>query len=111
MISTFDTTELEQGKSFDTPMGKRFVDLYNAENKIAFEVKSGRITHRKFIQRQIAKDKYLLENSLRINRVIWMLFEGASLPTLRALNNAGLEIMNTQDDTDIPPNYPVRSSR
>ena len=71
---------------------KRRIDIYIPENKIAIEIKSGRIIKKKDIVLQILKDKELLRNK-KINKCYWFLFRGASKSVLDILDKSQIEYL------------------
>ena len=62
---------------FETPYGKRRIDIYWESSRIAIETKMGYITNSKSIRNQIEKDAYLVENNIVVS-VLWLLIKGGS---------------------------------
>ena len=62
---------------FDTPYGKRRIDVYWKDSRLAVETKMGYITNSKSIRSQIEKDAYLVQNGI-LNSVIWLLIKSGS---------------------------------
>ncbi len=63
---------------FETPHGKRRIDVYWENSGLAIETKMGYITNSKSIRTQIEKDAYLVQNGI-ICSVIWLLVKGGSM--------------------------------
>lgn len=76
---------------FDTPFGKRRIDVWDVATRHAVEVKSGHVTYRRFVRRQVAKDAWLLQAG-QVERVTWRLLNGGSAPLLRALAAHGIGV-------------------
>jgi RHS repeat-associated protein len=79
-------------QSFDTPLGKRFVD--NVSDGVAYESKVGYKSADDFTSKQFAKDLYLLDQGL-VDEVVWTFFKspktgkvGASGPLLEMFKTA-----------------------
>jgi hypothetical protein len=83
-----------------TPWGRRFVDLWFAEQRAAVEVKSGAVCARRSLRRQVRKDRWLLEEHPDVDQVVWLLFRGASAALARELERAGIEAVDVQWDVE-----------
>lgn len=94
LMQAFGLSDLTRHVCFTTPLGRRFVDLYHAEGRVCFEIKSGRVTLTRLIRQQIRKDRHMVEKDQSVDGVIWCLFEGASDPALAALRQAGLQFLD-----------------
>lgn len=102
IIRAFGLTDLSRQVSFDTPMGRRFYDVYHPEGKVAFEVKAGRCSLRRFVRRQIEKDRYLTTRQTDVDGVIWCLFDGGSRTLLNALTRAELQVIDMSQSEPKP---------
>ncbi len=79
-------------KTFDTPLGTRFVDILI--KKVAYESKVGYKSANAFTKKQFAKDLYLLDNKM-VDEVVWTFMRspktgkvGASKPLLELFKKA-----------------------
>jgi hypothetical protein len=68
---------------------KRRIDIYFPDHKLAFEVKSGRVSLDRKTRAQIEKDRYLLDTGV-VDRVWWLLFYGGSASLIRQLERQGI---------------------
>jgi hypothetical protein len=83
---------LEQDtKLFSTPYGKRRLDCYHSNLKIALESKLGYCCLSKRIRDEINKDIYLLAEGL-ISRCVWVLFSGGSKPLINKLKTTKIVV-------------------
>jgi len=78
--------------TFDTPFGRRRVDLYWKDMQIALEAKMGYVYASKSILNQIEKDVFLSKNKT-FSKVIWLLIKGGSKRLKQELNAKGIEII------------------
>ena len=74
---------------FETPYGKRRVDVYWEDRKLAVETKMGYITSSSRIRAQIAKDAYLLKEG-QVDSVVWLLINGGSMNAKMLLAENGI---------------------
>lgn len=74
---------------FETPYGKRRIDVYWEDRKLAVETKMGYITSSSRIRAQIAKDAYLLQEG-KVNLVVWLLMNGGSMNAKLLLAKNGI---------------------
>ncbi len=86
---------------FETPFGKRRVDIYWRAKKVAVETKMGYVYASKSIINQAKKDNFLLKNN-SFNRVIWLLIKGGSKSLKSELKNRQIEIIE---------GWPVRAEK
>lgn len=77
--------------TFDTPDGRRRVDVWHRETKTAIEVKSGHACLNKQVRAQIEKDAFLLRTGV-FARVEWLLLQGGSNPLLKRLATHGIAV-------------------
>ena len=96
--NTFNIDKFSTQTVFDTPYGKRRVDLYDEKNGIIIEIKSGYARSKSFIRKQIKKDSYILNNHKNINRAIWICFRGATSPLQLFLNKYNIEYFDIEYD-------------
>ena len=83
---------------FSTPFGDRVVDAYNASTGVIAEAKYGYQALSTFIQSELARDAWLLEQGL-VSEVQWHFYFsqasqtiGGSYPLIRALLDAGIQV-------------------
>ena len=74
---------------FDTPYGKRRIDVYWKNSRLAVETKMGYITNSKSIRNQIEKDAYLVQNG-DICSVVWLLIKSGSKAARMNLERHGI---------------------
>ena len=81
-----------------TPFGDRVVDAYNTSTRVIAEAKYGYQALSSFIQTEIARDAWLLQNGL-VNEVQWHFYFsqssqtiGGSNPLIQALLQAGIQV-------------------
>ena len=86
-------------KTFATPFGNRIVDAWNATTKVIAEAKYGEVALTQFIQQQIAKDVWLLQQGI-VSSIEWHFYVsqatglgGPSGPLLQALLDAGIKVV------------------
>lgn len=84
-----DTDLVTDKAIFNTPYGKRRIDVYWEKNSFAVETKMGYITNSKNIRNQIKKDAYLVNNG-NIQSVMWMLIKGGSKNVKLNLDEHGI---------------------
>lgn len=84
---------------FETPYGKRSVDVWHTLNNHALEVKSGYSCLNKFTRNQIKKDAFLLEHGLA-RKISWRLMKGGSKPLMRLLKSHDFEVLEGWPDLD-----------
>ena len=84
---------------FSTPFGKRIVDAYNPLNEVIAEAKYGYVSLTQFIEQQISKDAFLLQNNV-VSSVEWHFFKsqvtglgGPSDPLLKRLLEEGFKVI------------------
>jgi hypothetical protein len=87
-------------KAFDTSLGKRVVDGFNAAKGAIHESKYGYQSLSSSIKSEIQKDLWLLQNNKDVKEVIWHFYRsevsgtgGGSGPLIDALKEAGFKIM------------------
>ena len=85
---------------------RRRIDLFLPTQNWAVEVKSYRVAHNRMIRNQIAKDQWLIQQEL-VSAVLWLLPEGATAPTLRGLQTAGLFYLDLTAPHEKCSNYPT----
>jgi len=95
-----DLTVADRHCTVQTEFGRRIVDLWFRDRQLLVEVKSGYVCASKSIRRQITKDRWLLENNPNVERVVWVLFRGASTRTLGLLDDAGIEAIDIEYDVE-----------
>jgi hypothetical protein len=101
-----DEKDLEGDSAvFWTPIGRRRVDVFWPNHRLALEAKSGLVFLSKSIRNQIDKDKYLLEHGV-LARVIWILLQGASSRVREALRKAGVTVIDGYNG-EVPPELAV----
>ena len=83
---------------FETPYGKRRIDLYIPDQKLAIEVKSGYARSRKFVRTQIKKDHYVLRNNPEVEKIVWICFRGATKPLISYLKKHDIEYYDLEYD-------------
>ena len=83
---------------FSTPFGNRIVDGYNVNSNIIAEAKYGYQAFSSFIQTEVARDAWLLENGY-VAEVQWHFYYsqasesiGGSYNLIRALLDAGIQV-------------------
>ena len=83
---------------FKTPFGNRVADAYNSTSRVIAEAKYGYVNLTDFVQKQIAKDAYLLQNG-SVDFVEWHFYlsqetgqGGASAQLLEELLNHGFRV-------------------
>ena len=83
---------------FSTPFGNRVVDAYNANSGIIAESKYGYQAYSSFIQTEVARDAWLLQNGF-VQEVQWHFYYsqvsdsiGGSYNLIRALLDAGIQV-------------------
>lgn len=74
---------------FETPYGKRRIDVYWKNSRFAIETKMGYITNSKSIRNQIEKDAYLVQNGI-ISSVVWFLIKSGSKAAKANLEKHGI---------------------
>lgn len=74
---------------FETPYGKRRIDVYWEKSRLAVETKMGYITNSKSIRNQIEKDAYLIQNGV-IYSVVWLLIKSGSKAAKMNLKKHGI---------------------
>lgn len=74
---------------FETPYGKRRIDVYWKNSRFAVETKMGYITNSKSIRNQIEKDAYLIQNGV-ISSVVWLLIKSGSKAVKSNLEKHGI---------------------
>lgn len=74
---------------FETPYGKRRVDIYWEARRIAVETKMGYVTNSKSIRNQIEKDAYLVKNNI-VTSILWLLIKGSSKSVIMNLDKNGI---------------------
>ena len=77
---------------FETPFGKRRVDIYWKDRRIAVEAKMGYVYASKSIINQVKKDAFLSKNNT-FSKVIWLLIKGGSKRLKLELINKGIEVI------------------
>ena len=94
-----NSVEQQRERTFNTPYGRRIVDAYNPQVKLIAEAKYGYASLSSQIQKEIAKDKWLLDNEI-VNKVEWHFFiskvtgkGGLSKSLRKALEEAGIKIV------------------
>ncbi len=80
-------------------LGSRVVDAFSSKTGIIAEAKYGYVSLTQFVQQQIAKDIWLLQNNAAVKAVEWHFYQsvatgkgGPSGPLLEALIDAGFKI-------------------
>ncbi len=76
--------------SFETPHGKRRIDVYWAAQQLALETKMGYVTLSRQIRAQIEKDAFLLANG-QLETVIWLLMKDGSPRLKELLTQQGID--------------------
>jgi len=96
--NVFGIKSFNKQKVFDTPFGKRRVDLYSEKEKLIIEVKSGYARSRAFIRKQIKKDAYIVKNNPKITKAVWILFRGGTKPLIDYLKKYHIEYIDMEYD-------------
>jgi RHS repeat-associated protein len=86
-------------RTFSTPWGNRIVDAFNSSRRIIAEAKYGYQGLSQFIQTEIARDSWLLQQG-KVNVVEWHFYisqvtgkGGPTGPLLKALLDAGIKVI------------------
>ena len=98
MNSVFRISDFEQQKTFDTPLGKRRIDLFSEKEGLIVEVKSGYARSRAFVRKQIEKDFYIVKNYPKVKKAVWLLFRGATQPLIKCLEKYNIEYLDLEYD-------------
>jgi hypothetical protein len=98
IAKVFDVEDFDKQKVFNTPYGKRRIDLYSKEKGVIIEVKSGYARSKAFIRKQIQKDLYILENESHIKKAVWICFRGATKPLMKLLENSNIDYVDMEYD-------------
>ena len=86
----------DRQRRFETPFGQRRVDLYYPAAKLIVEIKSGYITCSKGVREQIAKDRWIKDNSRDVNSIAWILFRGASQRAIGLLDRSLIDWLDVE---------------
>lgn len=97
--NVFCVREFKKQNVYETPYGKRRIDLFISETGVAIEVKSGYGRLRKFIREQIRKDNYILQNESTVNEIVWVCFRGATNPLITFLHKHGIQYCDIEYDS------------
>ena len=97
---SMNSVQYSADRTFSTPWGNRIADAYNKGLHKIGEAKYGYQGLSTFIQRQIAKDVWLLQNDPRVNSIEWHFYHsvksgthGLSNSLRSALKAAGIKIV------------------
>lgn len=85
-------------KTYVTPHGKRVIDLYEAESRVAIEVKSGHVRLSRHIKKQIDLDFYIMKNEAEVENIVWMCFRGATKSVINILKSKGIQYCDIEYD-------------
>lgn len=95
---TYNIKDFETQKIFDTPWGKRKVDLFSSNEQLIIEIKSGYARSNSFTRKQIEKDKYIINNYKDVKKSIWILFRGGTKPLTKFLDKSNIEYLDVEYD-------------
>lgn len=98
VTTVFNIDHPETQKVFNTPFGKRKVDLYFEADGVIVEIKSGYARSRSFIRKQIQKDAFIVNDDHHIKRAVWILFRGATKPLITYLEKNKIEYIDMKYD-------------
>ncbi len=98
VANVFGVAEFKKQNIYQTPYGKRRIDLFIPAKGIAVEVKSGYGRVRGFIKDQIKKDAYILLNEPEVKQIIWLCFRGATKPLIKLLKENHIQYYDIEYD-------------
>lgn len=96
----YDIKDLETQKTFDTPLGKRKVDLFSESEQLIIEIKSGYARSNSFTRKQIDKDIYIVNNYNEVKKAVWILFRGGTKPIIKYLDKYNIQYFDVEYDIE-----------
>lgn len=94
----YNIKNLQTQKIFNTPIGKRKVDLFSTTERLMIEIKSGYARSNAFTRKQIKKDAYLVRHNSDVDKCVWLLYRGATQPLKRYLEKYNIEYFDVEYD-------------
>ncbi len=90
-------------QSFDTPFGRRRIDVWDKHVRRAVEIKSGYTCLSKFVRNQIQKDLFLRDAGI-VKTLCWHLLQGGSRPLLAFLEVSKISVEHGYPEfSKLPP--------
>ena len=96
--NVYNIKDFTSQKVFETPLGKRKVDLFSEKEQIIIEVKSGYARSNSFTRKQIQKDVYIVNNYTEVKKAVWILFRGGTKPLIHCLEKSNIEYIDVEYD-------------
>ena len=94
----YNIKDFKTQKIFETPLGKRKVDLFSEQEQLIIEIKSGYARSNAFTRKQVKKDIYIINNYDEVKKVIWILFRGGTKPFIKYLDKYNIEHFDVEYD-------------